>query len=235
MSEVHDYEDRHFDKDVYDEEYFEGEGHKSGYKSYNDAKGIVTDQYKMIHELMRDAVGDKPTVLDIGCAYGFGAEQLRLLGWGVTGIDVSEYAIEQGKKLHPEVALSVGDAGDTSVWGNMSPKQFGLVTAVEFFEHIDSKDVENIISNMAEVAEWGFFVVNGRTAPGQDVMAIHGDHGHLNNHNMSWWISQFAKYGEIDWETMFKFNKLAESYNSGVHWHNRCVVIQFNSNKKGDK
>lgn len=229
----HDFTDRQFDLKVYDKDYFEGEGLKSGYKSYEQAKVIVQDQFEIINKVMRDRVADgaEATVhIDVGCAYGHGVAKMKELGWVSVGGDVSEFAIKRGKEIYGEDhEISVSDARGDSFWKGFDKLQAcDLVTSVEFFEHIPSEDVDGIIKHMAQSARWGLFVINARTAPGQDPMGSHGDHGHLNNHSMTWWIDKFSQYGEVDYEAMFDFNKRAEAYNADVHWHNRCLVVKFN-------
>lgn len=222
----HDFEDRHFDADVYDKEYFEGEGSKSGYVSYTDAKGIVTDQFEIINGVMRSRV-ENLTHLDVGCAYGFSNLTMLNRGWHTYGFDVSEFAIEKARELHPAIEFWAGDATDKKMYDYSKTKR-GLVTAVELFEHIESKDVPVVLKNMANNAEWGLFVVNARTNPDQDHDDSHGDHGHLNNHSMAWWINEVAQFGTLDFDAMFEFSKQAEATHPSVHWHNRVIVVKFN-------
>lgn len=224
---------REFDADVYDKEYFEGSGSKSGYKNYADAKGIVVAQFEMIRKVMENKA-PLNTVLDVGCAYGYGVNYLVSTGWNEGfGFDVSDFAIEKARALHTgEVYFSVGDAVEPEAYEaalfqhKWEGRKIGLVTATELFEHIETKDVPIVISRMSKVAEWGFVVVNGSTYPDQP-HDTDGDHGHLNHHGMEWWIQQFAEYGQIDFEAMFEFNKLAEAYDRNLHWHNRAIVVKF--------
>ena len=233
MSNTHDH-DREFDSAIYDKEYFEGDGHKSGYTSYQQAEGILVDQYNMISTIMRPRLA-KSTVLDLGCAYGFGLKQLGVLGWEqLEGADVSEWAISQAvKQVDGGIFYCTDVARDMLFWKPymQAKTKLGLITGIEFFEHVESKDVPQLVYNMSQSAEWGFFVINGRTAPYQDVMGNHGDHGHLNNHNMSWWIEQFAAFGEIDFDAMYMFSREAERLYPELHWHNRAIVVKFNNKK----
>lgn len=230
MNDRHEY-GRQFDAKVYDQEYFEGTGSKSGYQSYTQAKEIVQDQFSIINDIMKPRVladGEATVHIDVGCAYGFGVQRMKDLGWVSVGGDISEFAVNEGRRLNPGIEIAVSDARQESFWKGFNKVQAAdLVTAVEFFEHIASDEVDSVLSYMASSARWGLFVINARTAPGQDVQGSHGDHGHLNNHTMTWWITKFAKYGEIDYEAMFEFSKRAEAYNREVHWHNRCLVIKF--------
>ncbi len=228
MTNKHDFEDRHFDVDVYDEDYFEGLGQKSGYKSYQNAQGIVRDQFSMINNVMSSRVINKKH-LDIGCAYGHSVQKMTELNWDSSGLDISKFAIDRGRQIygihHP---IGVFDARESS---DRRGEEIGLVTAVEFFEHIGTEDVSKVLNNMAAMGDWGCFCINGRTSPGDSLDGSHGDHGHLNNHSMSWWITEISKYGGIDFEAMFELSKQSELYNREVHWHNRYVVVKFDRNE----
>lgn len=228
-TQTHEY-GRKFDKDVYDKSYFEGTGDKSGYTSYTDAKGIVTDQFHIIDDVM-SGVG-RLSHLDVGCAYGFGVGAMAKRGWTSSGVDVSEYAIGRAKELNPGLKFYVSDVTKSTFWNKKEPKQYKLVTGVEFFEHIDTADVPALLEKLRDYAEWGVFVVNARTNPNQDVDSSHGDHGHLNNHTMTWWLNEFGKVGTMDYDKMLDMNIKFKAYNEGVHWHNRTVVIKFNEGKE---
>lgn len=232
MSHFHDIEGREFDVSVYDKEYFEGKGKKSGYTSYGNARNLVRDQFQIIHDVMFPTVsadGEAMIHIDAGCAYGFGVQRMKELGWTSVGGDVSEFAIEEGKRLLGEdIEISVSDARKPGFWKGFDKAQAcDLVTAVEFFEHIPTSDVPTVIEYMSKSARWGTFCINARTAPGQDEHGNEGDHGHLNNHSIGWWIEQFSKVGEIDFEAMYTLSKRSEIYNPDLHWHNRWVVVKF--------
>lgn len=214
---------RQFDAHVYDEKYFEGGAETSNYDSYMNCRGIVEKQFEIIDEVMNKRVPAK-TNLDLGCAYGFSCNKLRELGWTSIGVDISDFAISKARELF-DTGFSTADA--IKPWNfRAANDRIGLVTAIEFFEHIPSADAGRLIAQCALNADWGFFLVNGRTYPGEDEHKIDSDHGHLNFHNMSWWVTQCAKHGEIDWEAMFEFNLLADEVED-VDWTNRAVIVRF--------
>lgn len=225
MSDFHDYTDRRFDASVYDQGYFEG-GTKSGYGDYASCEGMVRDQYRMIGQVMSTRVSKKVD-LDVACAYGYSTDELRRNGWEAIGFDISNHAILKARQLNGNGFL-LGDANDESFYEQFTDKQFGLVTGVEFFEHIESKQVLDVLKNFARIAEWGCFVINGRTSPLQPLDSIHGDHGHLNNHLMSYWIGELAKVGDVDFEAMGELSRAFYNYNRTVVWHDRVMVVRFN-------
>jgi len=46
--------------------------------------------------------GQGKTVLDVGCAYGYGVDVLESFGYDACGVDVSKYSVEKAKKLCSE-------------------------------------------------------------------------------------------------------------------------------------
>lgn len=229
--------DREFDASIYEKRYFDGDGGTSAYTDYRQAQGIVEEQYLVVNNLMSTVVS-KPTALDIGTAYGFGADYLARQSWeNVHGIDISNYAISKAKQLAAKspagdkLAFSQGDLLDTAVFDQFTDKQFGLVVGTELLEHIPSSEARPLLERVSRIAEWGFFVINARTSARieaeEGIEHAKNDAGHLNHNSMSWWLKQFSYVGDIDFDLMFQFG-LATVGKQGVDWHTRCVIVKFN-------
>lgn len=78
------------------------------------------------------------TVLDLACGTGYGSAILADYGAReVTGIDLSQSALEEGRRLHahPRVKLIQGDALDPPV-----EQQFDLVVSFETIEHVPTPE-----------------------------------------------------------------------------------------------
>lgn len=216
---------RDYKPEIYNQSYFEG-GEVAGlssYDNYANCEGIVRDQFKIIHEIMWPKLENK-THLDVACAYGYGVDELYQRTWESSGMDVSPYAIDKAKSLFGD-KFTVGDAIDAAFWESQEP--VGLLTGIEFFEHIPSESVDVMLRWISTRTQWGVFVINARTYPGEDLHRIDTDHGHLNFHNFAWWVMKFAKYGDVDFRTMHEFNKRFEEYNASVGWHCRTMVVKF--------
>lgn len=240
---AHDF-DRHFDADVYDREYFEGSGTKSGYTDYTTTFEMVQMQNAIIHDVMRSRLTktlhehqNGYRSLDVGCAYGHGVQYWAGQGFQASGFDISDWAIGKAKELYDgQAQFRVGSAMEEFDYWTMreyghtqrpnAPK-FDIITANELFEHIESHQAIDVLLNMQKHGKWGAFCINGRTNPFIPEDASHGDHGHLNNHYMQWWTELIGKFGILDFDAMFEMSKASYEYNPDVHWHNRYVVVQF--------
>jgi SAM-dependent methyltransferase len=95
------------------------------------------------------------SLLDVGCAKGFMLYDLReeVPGITVAGIDVSEYAIENGK---PEVRefLSVADAKSLPFEDN----SFDVVISINTVHNLDRDECAQALAEIERVARQGAFI-----------------------------------------------------------------------------
>jgi len=77
-------------------------------------------------------LGKGKTALDVGCAYGYGVEVLKSLGYNAYGTDISKYGIRIAKSFHPSEFL-VSD-----VEGGLPFKEnfFDLLICIDVIEHL---------------------------------------------------------------------------------------------------
>ncbi len=120
---------------LYDEEYFEGGKNKKGYSNYKEGiknyfDYVTKEPYiqKRINYLKQFSKGGR--LLDVGCAHGFFLKAIREEGWDVTGIDISKYASDFGKK---EFNLNIINKSleDAKFVSN----HFDVVTIWSFLDH----------------------------------------------------------------------------------------------------
>lgn len=70
-------------------------------------------------------------LLDVGCGSGLYVRQMSVLGWQCAGVDMSDIAVEEARKLNPDAEFHVGLAGDLE-----AGEQFDLVTMHHVLEHL---------------------------------------------------------------------------------------------------
>ena len=73
------------------------------------------------------------SILALGCAYGFLFKYLKEYN-NLTGIDISEHAMEEAKKLHPHAKFEVMDANQLTFKDN----SFQLIFCLDTLEHLNN-------------------------------------------------------------------------------------------------
>ena len=76
--------------------------------------------------------GRGKTALDVGCAYGYGVDVLKTLGYDAYGIDISKYSSKKAKKLFSADFL----ACDVQKGLPFKENVFDLITCFEVIEHL---------------------------------------------------------------------------------------------------
>lgn len=117
-------------------------GHEKYNKEYFDGKqrrGVLTlSNEAFLNRVFMELKQRKiipQSALDVGCAYGSMAQAIHERGVKeVWGVDLSEYAIAQGKERYPDVHLFADDI-DTRDMPQALRKKFDLIVSLHTFEH----------------------------------------------------------------------------------------------------
>lgn len=103
----------------------------------NPVQRFLIDRFHdvLIEELGRAA---PDFILDVGCGEGFTLEKVRKSGIGerLEGIDIRPRAIERGREMHPELALTQGDVYELPYQDG----SFDAVLCCEVLEHLERPD-----------------------------------------------------------------------------------------------
>ena len=145
---------RALDDDVYGAHYF-GSGRDpldrmglSGYERYDRDTSNANAAAYLVWRFF-----DVRRTLDVGCATGFVVEALRELGLDASGVDVSQFAVEQA---------AVGARGHIR-YGDLARRlpfpdgRFDLVTALETLEHLPPEAVPGAVAELRRVTS-GYLV-----------------------------------------------------------------------------
>jgi 2-polyprenyl-3-methyl-5-hydroxy-6-metoxy-1,4-benzoquinol methylase len=187
----------------YDKEYFEGAS-KSNYGKLNPDGGYTEKIYfpvkcGQIADILDFAgyttVWKPKNCLVVGCAIGYLVMAMQIDGAiEAHGIDISEYAIERGKKEGIK-NLIVGDVFELPYKND----EFEMVVALEVVEHIPEDDgqLDQAIREMIRVCN-GYIVIS--TPVGDDdenPRQLEGDLSHFSVHTPEWWTTKFEKLGAM--------------------------------------
>jgi len=137
---------------AFDEAYFVG-GTKSNYEDYRELEPAIDRGFMPVVRQYADycAAGKAPRAyLDVGCAMGFYVERLASLGWQAFGVDISEYAVEQGR-LRGVEGLLVGRADDLPY----ADDSFDFVTSIDVIEHVDAGSAAAMVEEIRRVLRPG--------------------------------------------------------------------------------
>ena len=117
---------------------------------------VINDHKQRRHaavlEYIRALPLGKMQILDVGCGVGAYTEKLTQFG-PVTGIDLSESAIQMARQRCPSAAFLVGSVCHTS----LPAKHYDLVVSQEVIDHVDNQ--VTFVSRVSTVLKDGGYCV----------------------------------------------------------------------------
>lgn len=132
----------------FDEAYFVG-GAKSNYEDYRLLEPAIDAGFMpVVLEHAERAAQGQPggAYLDVGCAMGFYVERFAGLGWDAYGVDLSEYAVEEGRRRGVR-NLFVAGVDELP----FADETFRFVTAIDVIEHVPAAMTERMVSELRRV------------------------------------------------------------------------------------
>lgn len=129
-------------KNVYTKDYFSGKDsffYSLGYGNFQ--KTYFKNLFKPLKLYLKRVKQGK--ILDVGCAYGFMLQKFPD-SFEKFGIDVSEYAISEAKKILPNASLKVGNAENPLPFPD---NFFDIIICNDLIEHLEKPRIalENIL------------------------------------------------------------------------------------------
>lgn len=119
------------------------------------------------------------TVLDAGCAMGFLVEALVDRGVDAVGVDISDYAISQGR---PDVRERLRTGSVLEPFD----RRFDLITCIEVIEHLDPRAAERLVENLCMHSD---DVLLSSTP------SDYKEETHINVNPPEHWAELFARHG----------------------------------------
>ena len=167
--------------ELYDEEYFEYgiKTGKSGYENYRWLPERLHREARALINLLGISPGD--TVLDFGCAKGYMVKALRNYNIEAFGCDISRYALSVAdKKVKKYLTLDIPD------------EKFDFIISRNTLEHIDERELENILNLFRNMTDTLFFSVPLIDPKTGDYMMQETDITHL----IRWTSAQWQSFAE---------------------------------------
>lgn len=191
---------KRFPKDLsaefFNEKYWErGGGDKPGYAGLATLEGMNRDMAREFVPIFGLAKGAK--LLDLGCGGGYFVRSLLDLGIDAWGIDVSEYAIRQGRELYDlRDRIFVGSVHDLSRWKD---ETFDFIYSQQVFEHLPEEFTINLVKECFRVHKpgghmWAGLVLRSYDIPA-DQKVSDRDPTHITVKHKDWWNDLFLQAG----------------------------------------
>lgn len=170
-------------------------------------------------------------VLDLGCAYGQVVACLYKNGINAYGIDISDFAVQQGQKEYKPLKARTrqGSCHDLSYYG---ANEFDFLYSQQVFEHIPKQYCEQLAKETFRVAKKNAILWCGLVLDLNSDFQPQGhnpedpDKTHINLRPRQWWDDIFTKAG---WSKAYdedeKFRKVkidGYSFFEEYGWHSIC-------------
>ena len=104
------------------------------------------DYRHLLAESVRHA--PEPPLLDVGCGYGFLVECARRFGVAAVGLEASEVALAEGRRLHPDADLRSWHAGSPLPFADES---IGVAMLNQVIDHITPEENRQLFTELRRV------------------------------------------------------------------------------------
>lgn len=121
---------------IYTQDYFTGAEKGFGYVHYDEDKEAMTSTFNVYLDRIEDAAPAKGSLLDVGAATGFFLNLAKKRGWETSGVEISDFAAETGRKKG--LAIRTGTLSEAG----FTPGSFDVITLWDVIEHVPSPENE---------------------------------------------------------------------------------------------
>jgi hypothetical protein len=198
---------------------------------------VVADILRMITKPDVDC----PTMVSLGCGFGYDVLRFRKKGWDAWGCDISKWSVAQAPhSIRHKIVL--GNICDKRIQG-MLPRTPHLVCTFDFWEHIFEKDIDQLLADLAAWMPKGGFMANiicttGRsekdiTINPEDGFTLENSwfliSGHVTGRRWHWWANRFHEHGlkpRLDLCHLFQVARTEDSaLSQAMSWRPRNLLI----------
>lgn len=142
---------------VYSEDYFSGATSGLGYVDYDADKEAMTGVFERYLKMFSSVLGGMGRLLDVGAATGFFMRIANSFGWKTEGVEISSYAVGQGK----ERGLSIHRG--TIHEADFLPDTFDVITMWDVIEHVPNP-IHDIQKAHSLLRSGGLLAINTQDA-----------------------------------------------------------------------
>jgi len=198
---------------------------------------VVADIFRMTFDFGVDC----PTIVSLGCGFGYDVLRFRKKGWDAWGVDISEWSVHQAPRGARDY-IALGNICDQRTQ-RMLPKEPHMVITFDFWEHIWRKDIDGLLANLAKWMQPGSFMANIICTNGRgerDMTVQPGDgftlenswfliSGHVTGRRWHWWANKFHEHGfkaRLDKAFLFQVTRSEDAgMSQAMSWRARNLLI----------
>lgn len=182
----------------FNKEYFDnGLGSNYGGDSAEYTLENYLPQKRAVANKIISLIGIPKTVMCLGAGRGFQMIAFKYLGIDVSGVDISEYAVETSPE-ELKGKLVVGDISDNKYMATYPVGTYELVTGLDVLEHIPVPKLYNAILHSIRISS-NYVMINipiKNTDDEPDESATSTDATHVSIYSPSWWIAKYLQIGK---------------------------------------
>ncbi len=165
--------------------------HPLGARQDNSGNHLFNDKLYRLYGFKQIAI------LDIGCAGGRFVRETIDDGHIAVGLDGSDYSKREGRaewRTIPEYLFTCNVTKPFQLFSNGKPMFFNAITAWEFMEHIEERDLDQLIKNITKhMATDCILIMSICNEP----CIYQGRDYHVTKKPKGWWLNKFEGYGLV--------------------------------------
>jgi len=160
---------------------------------FNDVNKYAPDFFEGAAQfIIKTTDGAKGEVLDVGCGTGYLTKHLLAHGVSVTGIDYSDYAVENPL---PECAGRIFKGDVLNI--PYPDQRFDLVVSWSLLEHLPEKDLPQALKEIKRVSKRAFLDIAIPLFPGHAEQIAKEDATHCTLKPFDWWKGKIEEAGLV--------------------------------------
>ncbi len=124
---------------IYSGDYFKGANNGFGYVDYDQDKPVMLSTFNRCLEKIEKILPGGRSLLDVGAATGYFMKTAENRGWNTSGLEISQYAVDQAKKRNLNVRQGTLSTTD------YQSESFDVVTLWDVIEHLSDPKSDMLV------------------------------------------------------------------------------------------
>jgi len=131
--------------------------------------------------------------LDVGCAYGFLVSEAERLGLDAYGVDISDYAILEARKLFPHLRERFVVCNCNELLAIFFQNSFAVISMLDVVEHLENP--RNSLIIMGKLLKSRGLLLITTSSPKHQRSGMDKDPTHINVRSIKYWKKTLKELG----------------------------------------